>query len=139
MSPPAIGAAGVLALFVLLFLRVPVWASLALVGFFGNLVLSGPQAAFALAGTTPFDAASAYTLSVIPLFVLMGEVLFHTGLAVKVIDGVERLISQVPGRLAVVAVVAGTVFSAISGSTIVGASVRHGLLDRFADALQIVR
>src|SRR5678815_3826947 len=41
-----------------------------------------------------------------------------TGLAVKVIDGVERLIRQVPGRLAVVAVVAGTVFSAISGSTI---------------------
>jgi tripartite ATP-independent transporter DctM subunit len=48
----------------------------------------------------------------------MGEILFHTGLAVKVIDGVERLIVRVPGRLAVVAVVAGTVFSAISGSTI---------------------
>src|SRR6185312_12072546 len=42
----------------------------------------------------------------------------HTGLALKVIDGIERLIKQVPGRLAVVAVVAGTVFSAISGSTI---------------------
>src|SRR5262249_15784756 len=51
-------------------------------------------------------------------FVLMGEVLFHTGLALKVIDGIERLVRQVPGRLAVVAVVAGTVFSAISGSTI---------------------
>src|SRR5258708_5415901 len=48
----------------------------------------------------------------------MAEVLFHPGLAVKVIDGVEHLIRQVPGRLAVVAVVAGTVFSAISGSTI---------------------
>jgi hypothetical protein len=41
----------------------------------------------------------------------MGEVLFHTGLALKVIDGVERLIRQVPGRLAVVAVIAGTIFS----------------------------
>jgi len=48
----------------------------------------------------------------------MGEILFHTGLAINVIDGIERLIRQVPGRLAVVAVVAGTIFSAISGSTI---------------------
>jgi TRAP-type C4-dicarboxylate transport system permease large subunit len=57
---------------------------------------------------------TSFSLTPIPLFVLMGEVLFHTGLAVKVIDGIERLIAQVPGRLAVVAVVAGTVFSAIS-------------------------
>src|SRR3974377_1973191 len=59
-----------------------------------------------------------FSLTPIPLFILMGEVLFHTGLAIKVIDGIERLIKQVPGRLAVVAVVAGPVFSAISGSTI---------------------
>jgi tripartite ATP-independent transporter DctM subunit len=52
------------------------------------------------------------------MFVLMGEVLFHTGLAVKVLDAFERLITKVPGRLAVIAVVAGTIFSAISGSTI---------------------
>jgi tripartite ATP-independent transporter DctM subunit len=58
----------------------------------------------------------------------MGEVLFHTGLAVKVIDGVERLIRQVPGRLAVVAVVAGTVFSAISGSTIATTAMLGSLM-----------
>src|SRR5262249_44933089 len=63
-----------------------------------------------------------------PLFILMGEVLFHTGLAVKVIDGVERLIRQVPGRLAVVAVVAGTVFSAISGSTIATTAMLGSLM-----------
>ncbi|MDP1534857.1 MAG: TRAP transporter large permease subunit, partial [Rubrivivax sp.] len=60
--------------------------------------------------------------------VLMGEVLFHTGLALKVIEGVERLIKHVPGRLAVVAVVAGTVFSAISGSTIATTALLGGLL-----------
>ena len=59
-----------------------------------------------------------FSLTPIPVFVLMGEVLFHTGVAMKAIDAIERLIRQVPGRLAVVAVVAGTVFSAISGSTI---------------------
>src|SRR3979411_2048429 len=58
----------------------------------------------------------------------MGEVLFHTGLGVKVIDGVERLISQVPGRLAVVAIVAGTIFSAISGSTIATTAMLGALM-----------
>jgi tripartite ATP-independent transporter DctM subunit len=55
-------------------------------------------------------------------------VLFHTGLAVKVIDGVERLIREVPGRLAVIAVVAGTVFSAISGSTIATTAMLGSLM-----------
>jgi tripartite ATP-independent transporter DctM subunit len=59
-----------------------------------------------------------FSLTPIPLFVLMGEVLFQTGLALKVIDGFDRLIHRVPARLAVVSVVAGTAFSAISGSTI---------------------
>ena len=63
-------------------------------------------------------AVSNFSLTPIPLFIVMGEVLFQTGLAFKVIEGVERLITRVPGRLAVVSVTAGTVFSAISGSTI---------------------
>jgi TRAP-type mannitol/chloroaromatic compound transport system permease large subunit len=59
-----------------------------------------------------------FSLVPIPLFVLMGEVLFHTGLAMKSIDAVDAVIRRVPGRLAVVTLVAGTIFSAISGSTI---------------------
>jgi tripartite ATP-independent transporter DctM subunit len=69
-----------------------------------------------------------FSLTPIPLFILMGEVLFHTGLALKVIEGVERLIKQVPGRLAVIAVVAGTVFSAISGSTIATTAMLGSLM-----------
>ena len=74
------------------------------------------------------SSVTSFSLTPIPLFVLMGEVLFHTGLAVKVIDGIERLIAQVPGRLAVVAVVAGTVFSAISGSTIATTAMLGSLM-----------
>src|SRR5919201_804440 len=73
-------------------------------------------------------SVTSFSLTPIPLFILMGEVLFHTGIAVKVIDGVERLIAQVPGRLAVVAVVAGTVFSAISGSTIATTAMLGSLM-----------
>ncbi len=51
---------------------------------------------------------SAFALTPIALFVLMGEIRFHTCLAMKVIDGVERLIVRVPGRSAVVVVVVVT-------------------------------
>ncbi len=73
-------------------------------------------------------AITNFSLTPIPFFVLMGEVLFHTGVALKAIDAIERLIRQVPGRLAVVAVVAGTVFSAISGSTIATTALLGSLL-----------
>lgn len=59
-----------------------------------------------------------FTLAPIPLFLMMGEVLMRTGLAFKAVAAIDRLITRVPGRLAVVAVAGGTVFSALSGSTI---------------------
>lgn len=59
-----------------------------------------------------------FTLAPIPLFLMMGEVLMQTGLAFKAVAAIDRLITRVPGRLAVVAVAGGTVFSALSGSTI---------------------
>jgi tripartite ATP-independent transporter DctM subunit len=71
---------------------------------------------------------SSFSLTPIPFFVLMGEVLFHTGVALKAIDAIDRAIWRVPGRLSVVAVVAGTVFSAISGSTIATTALLGSLL-----------
>jgi tripartite ATP-independent transporter DctM subunit len=73
-------------------------------------------------------AIASFSLTPIPFFVLMGEVLFHTGVALKAIDAIDRLIWRVPGRLSVVAVVAGTVFSAISGSTIATTALLGSLL-----------
>ena len=69
-----------------------------------------------------------FSLTPIPFFVLMGEVLFHTGLAMKAIDAFDNLVWRVPGRLSVIAVVAGTVFSAISGSTVATTALLGGLL-----------
>ena len=69
-----------------------------------------------------------FSLVPIPFFVLMGEILFHTGLAMKSIDAVDAVIRRVPGRLAVVTLVAGTIFSAISGSTIATTAMLGSLL-----------
>jgi tripartite ATP-independent transporter DctM subunit len=122
MSPPVIGALGVAALFVLLFLRVPVWAALALVGFLGNVAVSGWPAAFALAGTTPFDVGSAYTLSVIPLFVLMGEVASGTRLSSDLFAAARVVLSGVRGGLAVAAIAASACFGAVCGSSVATAA-----------------
>src|SRR5262249_52375841 len=103
---------------VLLFIGIPVAFSVIAINLVRAMLFRGGAACLHQLVRNAGAAVINFSLTPIPLFILMGEVLFHTGLAIKVIDGVERLIRQVPGRLAVVAVVAGTVFSAISGSTI---------------------
>src|SRR3954471_13651323 len=113
---------------VLLFLGLPVAFSFLVVNLAGALIFLGGEPGLVQLARNCVGSVASFSLTPIPLFILMGEVLFHTGLAVKVIDGVERLIRQVPGRLAVVAVVAGTVFSAISGSTIATTAMLGSLM-----------
>ena len=113
---------------VLLFLGLPVAFSFLVINLVGAVLFLGGDAGLIQFVRNAVVSVASFSLTPIPLFILMGEVLFHTGLAVKVIDGVERLIRQVPGRLAVVAVVAGTVFSAISGSTIATTAMLGSLM-----------
>ena len=113
---------------VLLFLGLPVAFTFLAVNIVGAAVYMGGEVGLVQLARNSVQSVSSFALTPIPLFVLMGEVLFHTGLAVKVIDGIERLIRQVPGRLAVIAVVAGTVFSAISGSTIATTAMLGSLM-----------
>jgi tripartite ATP-independent transporter DctM subunit len=113
---------------VLLFLGLPVAFSFLVINLLGAWLFLGGEAGLVQLARNSVGSVASFSLTPIPLFILMGEVLFHTGLAVKVIDGVERLIRQVPGRLAVVAVVAGTVFSAISGSTIATTAMLGSLM-----------
>jgi tripartite ATP-independent transporter DctM subunit len=113
---------------VLLFIGMPVAFSFTAINVIGAALFLGGDAGLHQLLRNSSAAAINFSLTPIPLFILMGEVLFHTGVAVKVIDAVERLIRQVPGRLAVVAVVAGTVFSAISGSTIATTAMLGSLM-----------
>lgn len=122
MSPSTLGAMGVLALFVMLFLRVPVWIALTLVGFIGNTILSGLVPTFALAGTVPFDVGSAYTLSVVPLFVLMGEVASETGLSANLFKAARVMLAGMRGGLAVGALAASACFGAVCGSSVATAA-----------------
>src|SRR3989440_2691431 len=113
---------------VLLFLGMPVALSFVAINIVGAWLFLGGEAGLGQVVRNSVVSVMSFSLTPIPLFILMGEVLFHTGLALKVIEGVERLIKQVPGRLAVIAVVAGTVFSAISGSTIATTAMLGSLM-----------
>ncbi|HXE67907.1 MAG TPA: TRAP transporter large permease subunit [Hyphomicrobiaceae bacterium] len=113
---------------VLLFLGLPVALSFVAINIVGAVVFLGGEPGLLQVVRNSVVSVMNFSLTPIPLFILMGELLFHTGLALKVIEGVERLIRQVPGRLAVIAVVAGTVFSAISGSTIATTAMLGSLM-----------
>ena len=94
----------------------------------GALVFLGGEAGLVQLTRNAVQSITSFSLTPIPLFVLMGEVLFHTGVALKAIDAFAVLIRRVPGRLAVIAIVAGTVFSAISGSTIATTALLGSLM-----------
>ena len=113
---------------VLLFIGMPVALTFIAINIAGAWLYMGGEPGLVQLARSSVSSVTAFSLTPIPLFVLMGEILFHTGLALKVIEGVERLIKRVPGRLAVVAVVAGTVFSAISGSTIATTAMLGSLM-----------
>jgi len=113
---------------VLMFLGLPVAFAFLAINLLGAAIFLGGDAGMMQLARNSVQSVTSFALTPIPLFILMGEVLFHTGLAVKVIDGVERLVRDVPGRLAVIAVVAGTVFSAISGSTIATTAMLGSLM-----------
>ena len=113
---------------VLLFIGMPVAFTFITINIVGAWLYMGGEPGLVQLARSSVSSVTAFSLTPIPLFVLMGEVLFHTGLALKVIEGIERLIRRLPGRLAVVAVVAGTVFSAISGSTIATTAMLGSLM-----------
>jgi len=75
-----------------------------------------------------FHNAIKFTLTPIALFLLMGEILLQTGVAFRAIGAIDRMISRVPGRLSVVSIIGGTIFSSLSGSTIANTATLGSVL-----------
>jgi tripartite ATP-independent transporter DctM subunit len=71
---------------------------------------------------------TSYTLAPVPLFILMGALFFHTGLAHRVFDALDKLLGRIPGRLAFIAVGGGTIFSTLTGNTLANAAMLGGLV-----------
>ena len=120
MSPETIGLIGVLVM--LLLLGTGMWIGLAmgLVGFLGVYAIRGIEPALNMAGAIPYENIAFYTLSVMPMFVLMGLVISHAGIGSDLYYSAHKLIGQFKGGLASATVVACAFLSAISGTAWTG-------------------
>jgi C4-dicarboxylate transporter, DctM subunit len=118
MSAQIIGVLGVIGLLALIFARVPVGVALGVVGIVGYAALDGWQRAFLVLGRTPYDLASAYSLSVLPLFILMGLVASYSGMARELFQAANALFSGRRGTLAMATIGACAGMGSISGSSL---------------------
>jgi tripartite ATP-independent transporter DctM subunit len=101
----------------LMFLGVPVAVSFFAANIVGALTFLGGEAGLVQLERNIVDGLVRFSLAPVAMFILMGEILFHTGVAIRAIDAIDKLIARVPGRLSLVAVAGGTVFSTLSGSS----------------------
>lgn len=102
----------------LLALGLPIAFSFLLLNFIGAYIFMGGPKGLTLATQQIFTSLTSFTLSPIPLFILMGEVMLHSGMAVRTLDVIDKWIGRIPGRLSLIVIVGGTLFSTLSGSTI---------------------
>jgi len=117
VSPLGAGIIGLIILFVAFLFRLPVYASLILAGFVGMCYLRGTSAGLSIMGSSPFATASHYTFSVIPLFVLMGEFCFYSGLGRDLYEMGYKWVGQLPGGLSMGTIAACGGFAAVCGDS----------------------
>lgn len=118
MSSQLIGILGILLLFVLLAARMYIGMAMALVGFLGICALVGVGAGINILGITPLAEGSSYTLSVIPLFVLMGQFAFLSGISSDIYRAVYTWMGHFRGGMAMATIVACSGFAAVCGSSL---------------------
>jgi C4-dicarboxylate transporter, DctM subunit len=118
MSGLAVAGLGFGAMLVLIALRAPVGLSMLVVGAVGYIHLSSWQALFAYMKVNPYYQFANYTLSVIPLFILMGALAEQSGISTALFRAAEAFAGRLRGGLAMAVIWACTVFGAICGSSV---------------------
>jgi C4-dicarboxylate transporter, DctM subunit len=109
---------GFLVLIALIAIRMPIAFALAMVGFGGLLWEGGPALAFTFLGGDLFSSVATFSLTAVPLFLLMGHFSYHAGLTRAAFDAARIWSSRLPGGLAMASVLASAIFGAASGSGI---------------------
>ena len=117
MSLTAIGIIGIIILVILLFTNMPVGFVMGLVGFVGFCYIKGVGPGLNLVAKDVFEVFSSYGLTVVPLFIFMGQLSFYSGISRRLYDAAHVLMGGKRGGLAMATVGACAGFSAISGST----------------------
>ncbi len=133
---------GFLAVFAMALLRVPIAVAMSIAGLVGLGLMRGWQPAFASTSQVIFETGFHYVLSVIPLFILMGNLVARAGMARELFKAANAFVGHRPGGLAMASVIASGGFSSICGSSIATAATmtrvaypemkRHGYKDTLA-------
>ena len=113
------GILGMLFLFAILFLGVPIGFGMALTGFLGMIVINKAiPPSLAMLGIGPYDTAASYMLTVVPLFILMGELAYHSGISNELFETANKWFGRQRGGIAMSAVAGCAGFAAVCGDSL---------------------
>jgi tripartite ATP-independent transporter DctM subunit len=104
-------------LMVILLSGIPIAFAFLLFNLLGVLYLMGPDG-ISILSVSMFSSLTKFVIAPVPLFIFMGTIMFYSGMAKRVIDIMDGWMGRMPGRLSVLALISGTVFATLSGSTI---------------------
>lgn len=123
LSPPTIGIMSLCLFTVLLCIGTPVGGTMILIGIYGFWLLISGESALGIAATVPFSVTSNYSITVIPLFILMGSFATIAGFAQAGFDLASRWLEGIRGGIAQATVIGATAFAAATGSALASVSV----------------
>ncbi len=112
----------------LMVLGVPVAFAFLLVNVVGVLVFFGGIVGIEQLVANATESVTTFALVPVPLFLLMGEIFFHTGMALRVFDALDKCFGRLPGRLSYLTVVGGTLFATLSGSSMANTAMLGSLM-----------
>jgi tripartite ATP-independent transporter DctM subunit len=117
MNEIMVGITGLIVLLLLFSTGIELGFAMALVGFVGFGYLNGFHSAINLLSRDLFDVITTYGYTVFPLFILMGQIGFNAGIAVRLYNAAHKFIGHIPGGLAMATVAGATAFKTICGSS----------------------
>jgi tripartite ATP-independent transporter DctM subunit len=135
MNEVTLGVIGCILMLGLFLTGMELAVAMAIIGFAGYAIIVSPKAAMSILANDFYDSLESYGMTVVPLFVLMGQIAFNAGIAKRLYDCAHKFLGHIPGGLAMATVVGATIFKAISGSIVATsatfASVAVPEMDRF--------
>jgi tripartite ATP-independent transporter DctM subunit len=112
----------------LFLIGVPVAFAFLLINIVGFYIFGGGEAGVRQLILSLYASVTKFTILPLPLFILMGEVMFQSGIARNMMDALDKWLGRLPGRLSLLAVVGGSLFGTLSGSSMAGAAMLGSVL-----------
>jgi len=122
VDPVLVGVLGIVALLLLLFLGIHIGITLGVVGLVGMMVLVGPGGADNFIGSHPYSFTASYLLTVVPLFLLMGYLAYHSGITRDIFYAARVWLARLPGGLAMATIAGSAAFGAACASSLAAAA-----------------